>query len=84
MSNTWPIVEEKLIVELKCVDRIGGEHLAQSINYLKAIRPWCSSDRQLSKAQSGMETRPSGPIEPAQDWPAAFSSAMYRLTTFST
>ena len=30
------VVEETLIVELKCVDRFAGEHLAQCINYLKA------------------------------------------------
>ena len=30
------VVEEKLIVELKCVDRFANEHLAQCINYLKA------------------------------------------------
>jgi GxxExxY protein len=30
------VVEEKLIVELKCVDRVANEHLAQCINYLKA------------------------------------------------
>jgi GxxExxY protein len=30
------VVEGKLIVELKCVDRFASEHLAQCINYLKA------------------------------------------------
>lgn len=30
------VVEEKVIVELKCVDRFANEHLAQCINYLKA------------------------------------------------
>jgi GxxExxY protein len=29
------VVEGKLIVELKCVDRFANEHLAQCINYLK-------------------------------------------------
>jgi len=30
------VVEEKVIVELKCVDRFANQHLAQCINYLKA------------------------------------------------
>ena len=30
------VVEEKLIVELQCVDRFANEHVAQCINYLKA------------------------------------------------
>ena len=30
--------EEKVIVELKCVDRFDNEHLAQCIYYLKAAR----------------------------------------------
>ena len=30
------LVDQKVIVELKCVDRLGNEHLAHCINYLKA------------------------------------------------
>jgi GxxExxY protein len=30
------LVEGKLIVELKCVQQLGNEHLAQCLNYLKA------------------------------------------------
>jgi len=30
------VVNERLIVELKCVDRFADEHMAQCINYLKA------------------------------------------------
>jgi GxxExxY protein len=30
------LIEDKLIVELKCVDQFANEHLAQCINYLKA------------------------------------------------
>ncbi len=30
------VVENVLVVELKCVDRFAGEHLAQCLNYLKA------------------------------------------------
>jgi GxxExxY protein len=30
------VVDDKLIVELKCVDHFANEHLAQCINYLKA------------------------------------------------
>ncbi len=30
------VVEDKLIIELKCVERFANEHLAQCINYLKA------------------------------------------------
>ena len=32
------VVEEKVIVELQCVDRFANQHLAQCINYLKASR----------------------------------------------
>jgi GxxExxY protein len=30
------LVEESLIVELKCVERFGNEHVAQCLNYLRA------------------------------------------------
>jgi GxxExxY protein len=30
------VVEEKLIVEIKCVDRFANEHMAQCLNYLTA------------------------------------------------
>ncbi len=30
------LVEGKLVVELKCVERLGDEHLAQCLNYLRA------------------------------------------------
>ena len=30
------LIEDKLVVELKCVDRLGNEHIAQCLNYLKA------------------------------------------------
>jgi GxxExxY protein len=32
------VVEDAVVVELKCVERILGEHLAQCINYLSAAR----------------------------------------------
>src|SRR5947209_5733880 len=32
------LVENQLIVELKCVDSFSNEHLAQCINYLKASK----------------------------------------------
>ena len=31
------LVEERLLVELKCVDRFANEHIAQCLNYLKAF-----------------------------------------------
>ena len=30
------MVEDELVVELKCVERLGSEHTAQCLNYLKA------------------------------------------------
>jgi GxxExxY protein len=32
------LVEDQVIVELKCVDQFSNEHMAQCINYLKASR----------------------------------------------
>ena len=32
------VVNERVIIELKCVDRFAPEHMAQCINYLKASR----------------------------------------------
>jgi GxxExxY protein len=31
-----PIVEDQLVVELKCAEQLSNEHMAQCINYLKA------------------------------------------------
>lgn len=30
------VVEDRLVIELKCVDKFANEHLAQCLNYLKA------------------------------------------------
>jgi len=30
------IVEDEVVLELKCVDRLGNEHIAQCLNYLRA------------------------------------------------
>jgi len=30
------LVEDELVLELKCVERIGNEHMAQCLNYLRA------------------------------------------------
>jgi GxxExxY protein len=30
------VVEEKLVLELKCAERLGPDHMAQCMNYLKA------------------------------------------------
>ena len=53
---------EKLIVELKCVDRIANEHLAQCINYLKASRLGVALLIKLPEAKGGMETSPPGSL----------------------
>src|SRR5205814_17444 len=36
------LVENEIVIELKCVDRLANEHLAQCLNYLRASgRSWC-------------------------------------------
>ena len=30
------LVEDELVVELKCVEKLGNEHMAQCLNYLRA------------------------------------------------
>ncbi len=36
------LVEDTLVIELKCVERLANEHLAQCLNYLRASgRPIC-------------------------------------------
>ena len=32
------VVEDVLVVELKCAERLSGEHMAQCLNYLRASR----------------------------------------------
>ena|SRR2546426_4931645 len=36
------LVENTVVIELKCVDRLSNEHMAQCLNYLRASgRAWC-------------------------------------------
>ena len=57
------VVGEKVIVELKCMDRFANEHLAQCINYLfKGITSERGAAHQLPEAQGGMETSPPGSL----------------------
>jgi GxxExxY protein len=50
------VVEEKLIVELKCVERFANEHLAQRINYLKVSR-LRGAAYQFPEVQTAVETK---------------------------
>jgi len=59
------VVEEKLIVELKCTDRLANEHLAQCINSSEGLRSPSSPAHQFPKTQGGVEARPFGPVAPA-------------------
>jgi GxxExxY protein len=54
------LVEDKLVVELKCVDRLAGEHTAQCLNYLRAfyfasLQPGPVPSGQFPEIQSRME-----------------------------
>ena len=65
------VVGEKVIVELKCVDRFANEHLAQCINYLKASRlsvalPEAQGDLEVAAAVRG--TSVSGERSPGDPW----------------
>ena len=49
------LVEEALVVELKCAERLANEHTAQCLNYLRASgRKWRASG-QFSEAKSRVE-----------------------------
>ena len=60
------VVEETVIVELKCVDRFANEHLAQCINLPESLGPWRGSAPQFSKTQAGMEACPPGRVASVQ------------------
>ena len=50
------LVEDALVIELKCVDRLANEHTAQCLNYLKASgRTVCLLD-QFPEAKSNWKT----------------------------
>jgi hypothetical protein len=52
------VVEGKLIVELKCVDRFANEHLAQMHQLPEGLRSSRGPAAEFPKAQGGMEARP--------------------------
>src|SRR5579862_8331829 len=56
------VVEDKLIVELKCVDRFANEHLAQCIKLSEGFRLAGSFAHQLPKTQGRVEARPPEPV----------------------
>jgi GxxExxY protein len=49
------LVDDVLVVELKCADHLTNEHMAQCLNHLRAWRHSLSPG-ELSKTDSGMET----------------------------
>ena len=56
------VVEEKVIVELKCVERFANEHLAQMHQLPEGLSSARGSANQLSKTQGGMEASPPGSV----------------------
>ncbi len=56
------LVDQKVIVELKCVDRLGNEHLAHCITDLKASGLSRGAAHQFPKTHGGMEACPPGPV----------------------
>ena len=49
------LVEDALVVELKCAERLANEHTAQCLNYLRCLRPDRVSACQFSEAPSRVE-----------------------------
>src|SRR3954451_16486441 len=49
------LVEDALVVELKCAERLASEHTAQCLNYLPGFRPDRVPSRQFPEAQSRVE-----------------------------
>ena len=60
------VVEEKLILELKCVEHFANEHLAQCINYLKVSGLQVALLINFQRPKGGVETRPPGPPAPVR------------------
>ena len=54
------LVEDSLVVELKCVERLAGEHAAQCLNYLRASGRTLCLLGQFPEAQSRVETHRPG------------------------
>ena len=49
------LVEDVLVVELKCVERLANEHTAQCLNYLRGLRPEHLPSCEFPEAQRRVE-----------------------------
>jgi GxxExxY protein len=49
------LIEDELVIELKCVDRLAAEHTAQCLNYLRASGVTLCLLVNFQKAQSRVE-----------------------------